>query len=132
MKIAPSVRMLWMLGEIVPQETWIDAPYEAVSSKHKACRVAARMADVLKNTLVPEASALELVLRPAVEEQEILASLFMVDDKRVSAAHPLPLPVEAITDELVHILLAIGLLVFGYEEPNLTSLPEDERRRYLE
>ena len=82
------------------------------------------MADVLKNTLVPEASALELVLRPAVEEQEIFTSLFMVDDKRVSAAHPLPLPVEAITGELVHILLAIGLLVFGYEEPNLTSLFE--------
>ena len=73
------------------------------------------MADVLKNTLISEASTLELVLRPAVEEHEILANPFMVDDKRISAAHPLPLPVETVTDELVHILLAIGLFVFGYE-----------------
>ena len=79
-RIGRGSRRLTASGCLKTQD-FMSIALQDCSSKRKACRAASGMADVLKNALVPETSALEFVLRPAVEEQEILAAPFVIGDK---------------------------------------------------
>jgi hypothetical protein len=82
------------------------------------------VANVLKLAFIPKACAIELILRPAVEEQELVAIPSVIDDQRIRTPEPLPLPVEDVTNKFVHVLLAIGRLILGHEKPNFMPCPK--------
>jgi hypothetical protein len=82
------------------------------------------VANVLKLAFIPKACTIELILRPAEEEQELVAIPSVIDDQWIRTPEPLPLPVEDVINKFVYILLAIGRLVLCHEEPNFMSFPK--------
>lgn len=78
----------------------------------------ARMPEIAKSTLKPEAGAGVLVPIVPVEHEQLVASRLVLNYGRVRPAGELPLPIEEISLQAILVGCSILSLVPGDEEPN--------------